>query len=964
MSTKLRGLFGQILPFVFVLMAVCPLKTPAQKKSSTTESEFLNPPLIARPKALWPWVNGNFSLAQITYELTEAKAKGMAGFDIWDCGILVDPDKAVPAGPPFLGEQSMQAIAHTVREAERLKMEIGLISSSSWNAGGAWVKPKHGAMGLYRSDTVVQGPANFHSVIRFPSIPPDSRGPASTIRFLDSLTGLPAFYKEVAIIAHPYSEDSIIGSSSQVKDLSKSMNQRSELQWQVPEGKWRIVRYVCIPTGQPLTIPSPNSKGLVIDHFSKAAQEANMQFILNKLSATLGSLKNRSLKYIYEDSYEVNSAVWTPLLPDAFLKNYHYPLTNYLPVFDRFIIGTPIETNRFLFDFKKLLSNLIIENHYLKGRDMAAREGLGFYAEAGGPGEPIHNVPFEDLKALGALTVPRGEFWNKHPQGELLQIVKGISSSAHIYNQRFAEAEAFTSVWLWQEGPGELKPLADRAMCEGLNRFVYHTFPHTPPESGRPGWIYNFGTLINTTNGWWPLSDGFHHYIARACYLLQQGNFRGDIAYYYGDQAPNFVPPKHSDNDPGEGYDYDVVNTDIILNHMTVKNNRIYLPHGQYYEVLVLPHDERMNPAVLRKLMKMASAGATIIGPKPLRAYGLANAAAADREIEKNAEMLWGKCDSIHVKERNYGQGKIVWGKSLKEVLNEKGIVQDFAYSNNGRDSLDFIHRTDEETEIYFVRNKRKEVYNGELSFRVTNKQPETWRAEEGSRSLIKHFKNTGKQIAIPFTLEGEESVFIIFRTPVKNIVTQKLSIPTTEEKLVYSGNRSIRLDKAAEPISSPWTVKYAFQPGLPVTDTVNELIAWNSSSKDSVKYFGGTATYESSFNWEGNSNTPLFLEINRVREIARVYLNGEWLGDHWHQSQRFDITGKVKSGKNNLTIEVVATINNWLIGEAKKPAAFRNSRSNITKLDNAWRTPFADAKLIEAGLTGPVQLRKGTIIP
>jgi hypothetical protein len=72
------------------------------------------------------------------------------------------------------------------------------------------------------------------------------------------------------------------------------------------------------------------------------------------------------------------------------------------------------------------------------------------------------------------------------------QVIKGISSAAHIYNQRYVEAEAFTSVWLWQEGPGELKPLADRAMCEGLNRFVYHTFPHTPPESGKPGWVYNF----------------------------------------------------------------------------------------------------------------------------------------------------------------------------------------------------------------------------------------------------------------------------------------------------------------------------------------------------------------------------------------------------------------------------------------------------------------------------------------
>lgn len=963
MPVKLNICFIRWILFLFAMMDLVPLNSSAQIRISATDSAFINPPLIARPKALWPWVNGNFSLAQISYELREAKAKGMAGFDIWDCGILVDPDKIVPAGPPFLGDQSLQAIAHTVREADRLGMEIGLISSSSWNAGGAWVKPEHGAMGLYRSDTIVQGPARFQARIPFPVVPTGTRGSAAAMRYTDSLTGLPAFYREVALIAHPYAADSTVGSVNMVKDLTKLMTKDGGLLWQVPEGKWRIVRYVCMPTGQPLAIPSPNSRGLVIDHFSKAAQEANMQFIISKLRSTLGTLKNRSLKYIYEDSYEVNTAVWTPLLPEAFLKTYRYPVINYLPVLDRFVVGTTIESKRFLFDFKKLLSDLIIDNHYRKGREMAAKEGLGFYAEAGGPGEPIHNVPFEDLKALGSLTVPRGEFWNKHPQGELLQIVKGISSSAHIYNQRYAEAEAFTSVWLWQEGPGELKPLADRAMCEGLNRFVYHTFPHTPPESGRPGWVYNFGTLINTTNGWWPLSDGFHNYIARACYLLQQGNFRGDIAYYYGDQAPNFVAPKHSSGDPGEGYDYDVVNTDVILNHMTVKNNRIYLPHGQYYEVLVLPHDDRMNPAVIRKLMEMVNAGATVIGRRPLRAYGLANAAAADREIEKNASLLWGKCDSVNVKEQSYGKGKIIWGMSLKKVLEERGIVQDFSYRNSGGDSLDFIHRTTGEMEIYFVRNKRKQTYNGEMMFRVINKQPEIWRAEDGSRVPVSHFKNSERHTAFPFTLEGEESVFIVFRSAVAKVSNQKSYISSGEEQVVYTAGGSIRLDREPVKISAPWTVKYSFQPGLPVTDTVNNLKAWNLSANDSVKYFGGTATYESSFNWHGNDNAPLFLEINRVKEIARVYLNGELLGDHWHPCQRFDITRKVKRGANNLTIEVVATINNWLIGEAKKPAAFRNSRSNITKLDNAWRTPFAEAKLIEAGLTGPVQLRTGTVL-
>jgi hypothetical protein len=271
-------------------------------------------------------------------------------------------------------------------------------------------------------------------------------------------------------------------------------------------------------------LPSPNSNGLMLDHFSAAAQEANMAYIFKRLKETLGSLKNRSLKYLYEDSYEVNSAVWTPLLPEEFKKRTGYNLIPYLPVLDGYTVGSNETTERFLYDFTKVLSNLIIENHYAKGRQLSEREGLGFYAEAGGPGKPIHNVPFEDLKALGSLTVPRGEFWNKHGQLEKLQIVKGISSAAHIYNQRYVEAEAFTSVWLWQEGPGELKPLADRAMCEGLNRFVYHTFPHTPPESaGRGGCINSAPLSIHE----WLVAEirRLSPLLARCSYLLQQGEF-------------------------------------------------------------------------------------------------------------------------------------------------------------------------------------------------------------------------------------------------------------------------------------------------------------------------------------------------------------------------------------------------------------------------------------------------------
>lgn len=908
--------------------------------SQTLDSLFRKPPVSARPKALWPWVNGNFSYSAITFEMEEAKEKGMGGFDIWDVGTTMNPGGIVPDGPPFLGEESLDAIAHAIREANRLGLELGLITSSSWNAGGTWIAPEHGAMGLFRSDTVITGPVEFKGSLPFPQIP-EKYGEHKTLVTRNN-NGLPVFFKEVAVLLHPLRADSIINESEITIIKDELVN--------IPKGKFRMVRYVCAPTGQPLMVPSPKSNGLMLDHFSSAAQEANMKYIFDRLKSKFPDLRNQSLKYLYEDSYEVNTAVWTPLLPEFFAQRKGYAIHSYLPALDGFTINDRDYTNRFYFDFNKILSDLIIENHYAKGRELSEKEGLGFYAEAGGPGKPIHNVPFEDLRALGALTVPRGEFWNKHPQLELLQIIKGIASAAHIYNQGSVEAESFTSVWLWQEGPAELKPLADRAMCEGLNRFVYHTFPHSTPEAGDPGWIYNFGTLINTTNGWWPKSNAFHEYLARCSYLLQQGNFHGDVAFYYGDEAPNFVKPKHIPATLGKGYDYDVVNSDAILNRMEVRDGKIFLPHGQFYEVLVLPDDERIDPDILKKIESMVKAGATVIGKKPKRSYSLTDFKTNDLAVKNLSGKMW----SNSGKEKVYGKGRIVWGKTARQVLTEKQILSDVEFQSTlTHDSCDFIHRVTKDADIYFIRNKSRRPFQGTATFRVNNKQPEWWNPVNGNIQIVNNSQQNDRHTSLEIRLEGYESAFIIFRS------TTRSESQSTAQTLINSSAGPLGGTPSIVKINAPWRVRFEHKSGEPTQMEFPELRSLHASSNERVKHFSGLASYQTEFiiTPEQMASKKIRLKLNQVREIADIYLNGERLGSHWFQSQQFDITEKVREGNNTLIVEVVNSINNALIGDASKAESFRIYKSNISRLPNAWTKPFIEAPLIPAGLIGPVEI-------
>jgi SAM-dependent methyltransferase len=950
-------------------------KAIAQSTGVTAlQKGFMDPPITARPKALWPWVNGNVSFSQITYEMEEAKRKGMGGFDIWDIGTNIDPDSVVPAGPAFLSDKSVQAIAYTIDEADRIGLELGLTFSSSWNAGGSWIKPEHGAMGLFRKDTIINGPLNFSSAISFPVIPATYQNQKNLLS-IDPKSGLPTYFKEVALLAHQINPDSALSSLNQVISLER-FNVNGTLTWQVPAGRWRIVRYVCAPTGQPLAIPSTNSQGLMLDHFSADAQRANMKYIFEKLLPVTGSLRNRSLKYLYADSYEVNSAVWTPMMAEEFQKRKGYSLLNYLPLLDGFKLSDDT-TNRFLFDFRKTLSDLIIENHYALGKELCEDQGLGFVAEAGGPGRPIHNVPFEDLKALGALTIPRGEFWNKHPQLDLLQIVKGIASASHIYNRKYVEAESFTSVWLWQEGPDELKPLADRAMCEGLNRFVYHTFPHTPPESGNPGWVYNFGTLINTTNGWWPKSKGFHEYLSRCSYLLQQGNFIADVAYYYGDDAPNFVTGRELDSALGFGYDYDVVNSDVLINKMTVRNGRIYLPHGQFYEVLVLPQQQIMNMQVAQKLLELVAAGATVIGPEPLQSNGLNRSSQNDATVKNIAKSLWGVEKAAG--EKKYGKGRLAWNKTLKEVLRQKGIVPDLSFKSAGNiNTFDFIHRMVEKQHIYFIRNTRPESVTAFLTFRVKGMKPELWDPETGTINPITVFKEVDDGIEIPLSFAGSGAVFIIFSLPLtiavatidENILRNNTRLLHTKGGVVITTNGRITGSKGNKrftkdinlpadiTLDGPWELRFQQNGSAPARDTFEKLIPLNESLKDGIKFFSGTVAYHHSFsieNTETGKNMRVFLSLGKVKEIAELYLNGQNLGLLWHTPFQIDVTDVIKPGQNHLVIEIVNTPNNALIGNAKLSGINRKLQSNIARLPNAWSKPFAEAPLLAAGLIGPV---------
>jgi hypothetical protein len=773
----------------------------------------------------------------------------------------------------------------------------------------------------------------------------------------------------------------IIPDKSRILDVTQHLDVAGRFQWSVPEGKWTVMRFVCANTGERLKVPSPNSDGLATDHFNAEATRTFIQTIIDRLEPRLGNLSEAGIKQLYLPSYEVVGAKWTPDFLEQFERYRNYDMTRYLPVFAGCIVESEEQTERFLYDFEKTLGELLVDAYYRTASETARQAGLGIEAEAGGPGPPTHNVPVDALQALGAIDEMRGEFWPWRPDRNGLWVVKETACAAHVYGHRRVHMEAFTGFYHWTTGPRFLKPSADRAFCEGMNHVVWHTASHQPPEAGQPGWVYGAGTHLTPNLIWWPMAKPFLDYLSRCSYMLQRGLFVGDVCYYYGDQGSNFVPPKHVDPSLGFGYDYDVANPEVILNRMSVRDGRITLPDGMQYELLALPDRNDIDLAVLQKLAQLVWEGATVVGPKPTRAGGLTEYPQRDEQVEKLAGRIWGSSDGKSITHSRYGQGQVIWGPSLREILLSRNVQPDFQFeSDRGDCRLDYIHRREPGADIYFLRNMQSQPAQVRATFRVTNKLPEFWFPDSGEIRSCQVYEQADGVVHLPLSLDADGSLFVVFRSgePRPHLTAaaadvEALGTRDGRLRVVSQQNGSYRLKMAdgkelsvsinglPAPIelTQPWQVQFLSGRGAPDLVDVDKLASWTEFDQESIKYYAGISRYETTFDvpdsWlvEGRG---VRLDLGRLWAVGRVRVNNDDLGVLWKPPYQLDISRSVTSGQNRLVVEVANTWSNRLVGDALLPAEQRVGSTNITRSGTPGK-PWKQVPLHESGLMGPVRL-------
>ena len=721
---------------------------------------------------------------------------------------------------------------------------------------------------------------------------------------------------------------------AKVVDLTAKMRADGTLDWTPPAGDWRVVRLGYSLLGTTNHPASPEVTGLEVDKFDPAAVKGYLDHYLGMYRDAAGAdlLGVKGVRALLTDSIEVGAANWTPRMREQFGRLRGYDPLPWLPALTGAVIGTRAESDRFLYDYRRTLADLMASEHYGTVAQVAHANGLLVYGEALEDNRPSLG---DDMAMRAHADVPMAAMWAfgraGGPNPSYLADIKGAASVAHLYGQNIVAAESMTAALApWAFAPADLKRIIDLEFVTGVNRPVIHTSVHQPLDSKVPGLsLAIFGQYFNRHETWAEMAKPWMDYMARTGFLLQQGVNVADVAYFYGEEAPlTGLYGRARVADAPTRYAYDFVNPDVVINRLSVANGTLVAESGARYRVLYLGGSSaRMTLPMLRRIAELAEAGATIVGDAPTGSPSLVNDPA---DYAALVRRLWSGGAETMV-----GKGRVIAGLQVEAALDRVGTAPDLAYMGMQADSdLPFVHRRLADGHAYYIVNRRDRAEKVAARFRITGRVPELWHGETGTAEPLSYRTEAGATV-VPLDLEPEEAVFVVFRRRTSaSAATVARATPTTVATL-----------------GGPWQV--AFQPGrgAPATTTLAKLAPLSEQTNAGIRYFSGVATYTRSFDLPHGARpgAPLLLDLGAIGDVAEVRVNGALVGTAWHAPYRLDIGQAVKAGRNGLEIRVANLWVNRLIGDARPGA------SKITW--TSMPTYRADAPLRPSGLIGPVTL-------
>lgn len=981
----------RINTLLLLLLTVPFLVGMTKENDEELTRKFIDPPASAKPQVWWHWMNGNVTREGITADLEAMANVGLGGGILFDAGL--GTRWGVPEGTlTFNTPEWYEMVKFAATEAQRLGLELGIANCSGWaNSGGPWNTPEYAMKRVVYTETELKG------------------GVRNSIK-LDQPENPMGFYRDIAILAfrkpatkysvsdwtfktfsnpgRKYTHPDTTEAPADAIILKKGIVNLTEkckegvLTWDTPKGEWVVLRIGYAAINRVNGTGTRNGIGLECDKLSKEALQIHWANYVGKTVEALGPLagSNGVLKTVLNDSYESGTQNWTQGLEKVFKERNGYDITPWLPALTGRVVDSVKATEKFYNDFRLTITEMFAENYAGEMRRLAHQSGLQLAIE------PYGEIPSDDLLYGEQADIPTAEFWANINSPRW---IRQVASIAHAKGRRVVAAESFTTNaqdGRWQNTPWSMKAKCDWAYTEGLNRVIYHRFAHQPwvKPARLPGMTMGpFGVHFDRTQTWWEQAKPWLTYQQRCQYMLQEGEFVADAAWYcptgylYINWGAN---PHHMPEPVIDGFTYDFISS-TSLAEMEVEDGRLLLPSGQSYAFLILPEKFFEIPeSGVKELERLRKGGATIV------------------PFEEAATFM-------------------------------KMQTPDFACANP-MVKISYIHRRNENAHWYFVASPEETPCQVVCSFRVTGLKPELWNAETGEISPVETYAVKDGVTTLPLTFGPRGSWFVMFKeketgyppsiltreelekvhTPVFNLVKAEYGVfdnsdtppadvtPQLTDRVKYGGmfcnevsHNAFRIKDPAEnrtkelrvtyredgvlkttsakehdkmtllipgislldlpgdqtdvtPVTSTWTVTFpnGFVPnplavGEPETVTFNTLVDWSTHPNEGVKYFSGTAVYvqESTLTRPPSDGERVILDLGNVKDFADVTVNGVTCPTLWKPPFRIDITDIVNATGNpqpslQLNVKITNLWPNRLIGDDFKPADSQFEQGNI----------------------------------
>ena len=515
----------------------------------------------AKPWTFWNWKYGSVSRPGIHADLTGMKNVGMGG--IWLMPVREAGERLeFQDGVAQLSPEFWKMMDYSFQLADSLDFDMGIHVLT----GNPLVLPAESMQKVVWTDTIMKGGKKIEGLQMWQ---PESYKDGK----MQSAGSEGGYYQDIAAFAIRFkgktgpawrnATDS--AARSEAVPMTDVLPLKMEggmvmgvmvngiLQNKLPKGSWCLLRMGHTSTGQTHATDG-KGMGLEVDRFSPAA-------VKKLFDSWYAPLLNRPhgdvVSYLYIDPREWGSQNWGCLFAEEFKVRRGYDLIPYLPV----MAGVPLESasryNQVQNDIRLTIEELVKEKFF----------------------QTFTRLAEEQYVEVSCEPIPRTD----HPD-DMFRAV----SRAHIYNENPVQAVACTGNYGARNGtPASLKPLIDRHLALGINRFIFQHDIVRHPEA-----------------------RGFMDYITMCQHYLQQGRPVVDIAVFHPSENPE---QKNSYRAP-RGYKYDLINKDALLKWNFEYSPKGKLPGNQDYRILVVSQpDSSLSAEIKAKLEELREEGIVII---------------------------------------------------------------------------------------------------------------------------------------------------------------------------------------------------------------------------------------------------------------------------------------------------------------------------------------------------------------